>query len=178
MMARRVTTRRMPTGGTTIHIPAQRGLRSRRQAPQVLVVMPNRRPSVLGRAAAATARGAWQRRRTFAPVWAAVALLIATGLAHALAPWLAVVLGVLAVLGPGAGFWLQQRRPADREATWWRWGAAATAFLVFGWLAAAAALGPLTDGLFFAWLALTAAAQAAWSRLYRPAATRPAREGA
>ena len=75
-------------------------------------------------------------------------------------------------------FPLQQRRPADREATWWRWGAAAAAFLVFGWLGAAVALGPLADGLFFAWLALAAAAQAAWSRLYRPAATRPTREGA
>lgn len=169
-MARRTTTRsrRIPGGGTTIHIPAQRGRRGRHGTPQVLLVMPERHASLAERAAAAAARRAWQGRRTCRPIWIAIAVFLGTCVVHVLAPWLWILLAAVTVSGPVAAAWLHYRRPADKAATRWRLAFAIAAFLAGLWLTAAVASSPFAPGLPAFWLLLTGGAQVAWYWLRRP----------
>lgn len=168
-MARRITTRsrRIPSGGTTIHIPTQRGRRGRRGTPQVLLVMPERHAWLTERAAAAAFHKLWMSRRALLPLWIAIATFLATGVLHVLTPWLWIPLAAITAGGPCGAAWLHYRRPADQRTSRWRLAAAIAAFITGLWLTAAVASGPLAPGLPAFWLLLTAAGQTVWHWLRR-----------
>jgi hypothetical protein len=149
---------RTRTAGATVRIPNQRGRRSRQP---FVVVMPERQSLtrvLLGLAGQAL----WDARRALAPTGLALLAFALTALLHALAWWSGLVLAPAAV---APVVWLaivQRSAPATGSALAWRIGLVALTFLAAGWVATAAAFGPLAGPLELWWLLTLIAAQSAW----------------
>ncbi|MDQ1039668.1 hypothetical protein QFZ75_006084 [Streptomyces sp. V3I8] len=142
----------------TVRIPRQRG----RGRQPYIVVVPEHRHSLTGRAASALALLVWDHRRALAPTGLALLAFGLTTVLHTLAWWAALVLAP-AALAPLVWFAIVQRRhPADASALAWRITLAAVSALAGGWVALAVAAGPLAGPLEVWWLLLLLGTQTAW----------------
>ncbi|MFI1761809.1 hypothetical protein ACH41H_07080 [Streptomyces sp. NPDC020800] len=159
-MSSRSRTRGVKTaaGIHTVRIPRQRG---RRSAQPFIVVVPEA-PSLTREALGFLGRMLWRFRSALAPTFLALLALAGTALLHAIAWWSGLLLAPLAA---GPVLWMaftQAHRPRSGSTLRWRVAAAVAGTFALGWLALAAAFGPLAGPLAHIWLAGWIVAQVAW----------------
>ncbi|MGP3952632.1 hypothetical protein [Streptomyces sp. 7N604] len=148
---------------TTVHIPRQRGRRSRHTP--FVVVVPHQ-PTWAGRIAEAAGRALWKHRRTLLPTWVAIGAGLAVTIAHLTAPWLALPLALAAAAGPGWLAWAHRWRPSTSTLVRrWRYGIAAAVLVAGTWAAASVGFGPTAGLLEVLWLLQTITAQTVWFRM-------------
>ncbi|MFD9444252.1 hypothetical protein ACFWBR_20350 [Streptomyces sp. NPDC060006] len=136
--------------------------RTRRTRQPFVVVMPERRRSLTGRAAGAVALLLWDSRRALAPTGLALLALVLTAVLHVLAWWSGLVLAP-AALAPLVWLAIAQRRaPARGSDLALRIALSVVSALAGGWVALAAAVGPFTGPLEIWWLLALIGAQTAW----------------
>ncbi|MET8969176.1 hypothetical protein [Streptomyces hydrogenans] len=156
----RPRTVQVPPGATTVRIPRQRGAKN---APPVVVLVSEPRPSLSSRLAQAAGGWAWKHRAAWAPTGYAVLAYVLTAVVHAIAPWMVYVLAPAALVPLLALAWVRAKHPGRvGERPGRLLTAAVLATLALGWAAATVHYGPLTVPLAWTWAGLTLAVQVFW----------------
>lgn len=136
--------------------------RTRRTRQPYVVVMPEHRRSLTGRAAGAVVLLAWDHRRALAPTGLALLAFLLTAVLHTLAWWCGLVL-TPAALAPLVWLAIVQRsHPEVGSALAWRIALSIVSTLAGGWVALATTVGPLAGPLEIWWLLALIGSQTAW----------------